>query len=84
MNHIDARGIRYGSYYIGQFRRVHKADYETVCINGRPRVFQSEHEAECAAWRVLSGHVNGLMRRDGVTIGENARTEAERLFAGGR
>lgn len=82
MNVIDARATPFQGQYIGQFRRVHKARYETVQENGEAVLFRSAPEAECAAWRALvaCGHLTDLMRRDGCTLSDNARAAAERLF----
>jgi hypothetical protein len=80
MNEIDARAVRHQGQFIGRFRRVHKAEYETVCKDGEPILFQTEAEAERAAWRAMTAHLTSIMRRDGCTISGNARAAAERLF----
>lgn len=81
MNEIDARAVRYQGQFVGQFRRVHKADYETVQENGEVVLFSTEAEAERAAWRAMSAHLTTLMRRDGCTVADSARAAAEKLFA---
>jgi hypothetical protein len=83
VNALDARAIPYQGQFLAQFRRVHKAEYETVQKDGEAVLFPSASEAECAAWRALaaSGHLTDLMRRDGCTLSDIARQSAERLFA---
>lgn len=83
MNEIDARSIPHQGQFAAQFRRVHKATYETVCVNGDPVLFKTSDAAKVAAWEALaaSGHLSTLMRRDGCTLADTARAEAERLFA---
>lgn len=84
MNYLDARAKPHQGMFAAEFRRVHKARYETVQENGEIALFQSPSEAECAAWRALaaSGHLTDLMRRDGCTLSDNARAAAEQLFKG--
>lgn len=80
MNALEARAIPYQGQFLAQFRRVHKARYETVMADGENLLFPSASEAECAAWRALvaSGHLTNLMRRDGCTLSDHARASAER------
>lgn len=86
MNDVDARAVPVMGGYQGQMRKVHKADYEAVCVNGVPQVFPTEHAAEVAAWRALRAHIRGEI----VGSGERASaavSEAEakfgRIFRGG-
>lgn len=83
MNELDARAIPHQGQFVGQFRKVHKAEYETVCENGEPILFKTSDAAKVAAWEALaaSGHLSTLMRRDGCTLADTARAAAERLFA---
>jgi hypothetical protein len=82
MNEIGTRAVRCDGQFIGQFRKVHKADWETVSKNGCPILFPSETEAKLAGWESLaaSGHLTSLLRRDGCTVAESARAAAEKLF----
>lgn len=83
MNEIGTRAIPHQGQFLGQFRKVHKAEYETVCENGEPRLFQTSDAAKVAAWEALaaSGHLTTLMTRDGCTVADQAKEEWERLFA---
>jgi len=85
MNEIDARSIPHQGQFAAQFRRVHKATYETVCVNGEPILFKTSDAAKVAAWEALaaSGHLTTLMTRDGCTVADEANGEWDRLFAKG-
>ncbi|RWM29438.1 hypothetical protein [Mesorhizobium sp.] len=79
MNIVDARAWPvYGGYY-GEFRKVHKADWEKVCEGGKPRIYPTEAEAERAAWRALRSHLCSEIV--GTPIDRtSARSKAEALF----
>lgn len=86
MNDVDARAVPVYGGYQGQLRKVHRSEYEPVCVNGVPQVYRTAHEAEVAAWRALRAHIRG----DIVGSGERASaavSEAEakfgRIFRGG-
>lgn len=83
MNDVDARGIEvYGGFH-GEFRKVHKADWEKVSSGGVVRVFDTKLEAEVAAWRALRAHFCGIIRRDGEVMGSKSlksEREREKIF----
>jgi hypothetical protein len=86
MNDVDARSVPVIGGYQGQMRKVHRAEYEPVCVNGVPQVYRTSQEAEIAAWRALREHIRG----DIVGSGEKssaAASDAEakfgRIFRGG-
>lgn len=79
MNEVDARAVPvYGGYH-GEFRKVHRAVYEQVAINGVPQVYQTAAEAEIAAWRALKSHLCGDIVRSGEKMSAE-RSQAEELF----
>lgn len=79
MNEVDARSRPvYGGYH-GEFRKVHRAAYETVCVNGKPQIFPTAHEAELAAWHALRAHLCGDIVRSGERAAAQ-RGKAEVLF----
>lgn len=79
MNEVDARAVPvYGGYH-GEFRKVHRASYEPVAIDGVPQVYRTAAEAEIAAWRALKSHLCGDIVRDGEKMSAE-RSQAEQLF----
>ena len=82
MNSIAVRAVRTDGMFAGQFRRVHKAEFETVRINGCPVLFPTEDKAKLAAWEALTSHLCTLMRREGETVDADARKAAEAIFKG--
>lgn len=84
-NEVDARAVPVYGGYRGEFRKVHKAAYEAVCV-GVPQVYPTREAAELAAWHALRAH----LQSDIVGTGEKASaalSEAEakfgKLFKGG-
>lgn len=79
MNEVNARSVPAYGGFRGEFRKVHKAGWEKVREGGTPRVYDSEAEAEVAAWRALRSHLcNDIV---GTTIERTmARSTAEALF----
>lgn len=79
MNEVNARAVPvYGGFH-GEFRKVHRACWEQVCIAGVAQIYPTAAEAEVAAWRALLSHLQG----DIVGTGEKAstaRSAAEKLF----
>lgn len=61
------------------FRKVHRASYEAVCVNGVPQVYDTEAEAEIAAWRALRSHLCGDIVGDGQRA-SGAKSKAEEMF----
>lgn len=51
MNEINARSVPVYDGFHGVSRKVHKAGWEKVSEGGTPRVYETEDEAEVAAWR---------------------------------
>ncbi|MER8615993.1 hypothetical protein NKG99_03930 [Mesorhizobium sp. M1409] len=79
MNEVNARARQTPIGWVGELRKVHRADYELVAENGIPITFATEHEAEIAAWRALRSHLQGQI----VGSGDKAAaglTEAEAKF----
>lgn len=82
MNCVDVRAVRMQGRFAAQFRRVHRADYETVEDNGETVLFETEDKAKVAGWEALTAHINTIMRRSGETVAADARSKAEALFKG--
>lgn len=79
MNEVNARSVPvYGGYH-GEFRKVHKAGWEKVCEGGTPRVYDTEDQAEVAAWRALKAHLCGDIVGTGMER-TSTRSKAESLF----
>ncbi|TPM19795.1 hypothetical protein [Mesorhizobium sp. B2-3-6] len=79
MNGVNARAIATRGGFEGQFRKVHKSEWEPVQVNGVPQLYETADAAEVAAWRALLAHLQG----DIVGSGEKAsiaRTQAEERF----
>lgn len=72
MNDIGARSIPVVGGYQGQLRKVHRSEWEPVCVNGNPQVYPTAEEAELAAWRALKAHLVGEI----VGTGEKASAAA--------
>lgn len=68
MNGVNARSVPIFGGFEGQFRKVHKADWEPVQVNGIPQLYDTADAAEVAAWRALLAHLQG----DIVGSGEKA------------
>lgn len=86
MNEVNARAVRIHGGHQGQFRKVHKADWETVCINGIPQVYDTADQAEVAAWRALKAHLQGDIVGSGEkssAILTDAEAKFQKLFRGG-
>lgn len=78
MNDLNARSVPRQGQFIGQFRRVHKAAWETVQENGEAILFPVASEAECAAWRVLRTHMGEVLGyRAEIELSARDRAEAE-------
>lgn len=84
MNDLNARSVRHQGQFVGQFRRVHKAEWETVCENGEPKLFDTAEKAECAAWRVLRVHMGEVLGYREVSPRERAEAELARVFGHGK
>lgn len=81
MNDIEVRVVANMNGFEGQFRKVHKADWEAVCVNGVAQLYATRQDAEIAAWRALKAHLQG----DIVGAGDRAsakKSRAEELFGG--
>ncbi|MBN9235146.1 MULTISPECIES: hypothetical protein [Phyllobacteriaceae] len=86
MNDVDARSVAVFGGYHGEFRKVHKADWEVVQRHGRPIIYTSAYEAEIAAWRALRAHLCGDIVGSGQKAGtalSEAESKFKKLFRGG-
>lgn len=79
MNDVDARAVPVCGGFQGEFRKVHRAAYEPVSVNGVAQIYDTEHEAEVAAWRALKAHLCGDIVGSGEKVSA-ARSRAEELF----
>ncbi len=78
MNEVNARAVATMGGWEGQFRKVHRSDWEAVEINGVAQLYPTQDAAEVAAWRALKAHLCG----DIVGSGEKASiAKAEGEFA---
>ena len=87
MNRSNARGRSTPEGWIGEYRAVWKAYYEPVQgLDERgqftgPKIFNTQAEAEAAAWRVLRDLSEPVMTRSGPMF-TAVREKAEALFRG--
>ncbi|MBN9073998.1 MAG: hypothetical protein J0H34_20850 [Rhizobiales bacterium] len=79
MNDVDARAVAVFGGFQGEFRKVHRAAYEPVQLDGVARIYDTAAEAETAAWRALKAHLCGEIVRSGDKASA-ARSQAEELF----
>ncbi|QPC87098.1 hypothetical protein GA830_10365 [Mesorhizobium sp. NBSH29] len=79
MNGVDARSREILGGYHGEFRKVHKAAWEVVCLGGTPCVFETAQEAEVAAWRALRSHLCNDIVGSGAKA-SSGKSKAEELF----
>lgn len=78
-NEINARSVAVYGGFQGEFRKVHRSDWEPVQINGVAQLYDTADAAEVAAWRALLAHLQGEI----VGTGEKATaalSEAEAKF----
>ncbi|RUV81410.1 hypothetical protein EOA60_20855 [Mesorhizobium sp. M1A.F.Ca.IN.020.06.1.1] len=82
MNDAEVRAVPESNGFRGEFKKVHRTDWEPVCENGVAQLFDTEEQAQVAAYRALMKHLFG----DGIVRdGEKAsaeRSKAEALFGG--
>lgn len=79
MNHVAAYAVPVPLGFHAMCRFSHNARPWPIMEAGRPKVFPDRAEAVIAAQAHVIEHINGTMRRDGVTLSA-ARSEAEALF----
>jgi hypothetical protein len=85
MNEVNVRAVPVVGGWQGEIRKVHRADYEPVCVNGKPEVYPSEKDAEIAAWRALKEHLQADIVGTGDRVSAaKSRAEAEfgKVFPG--
>lgn len=81
MNDVDARGVPvYGGFH-AEFRKVHKSAWEQVRKNGVIQIYDTQDQAEVAAWRTLKEHLCGIIRRDGDVVSIGIKSEREAVFS---
>ncbi|AMS41183.1 hypothetical protein [Aminobacter aminovorans] len=79
MNEVNARAVPVMGGFEGQFRKVHKAAWESVCINGVAQLYPTQFEAETMAWRALHSHLCGVIVGTGDKVSP-MRSKAEAQF----
>jgi len=85
LNRADARAKHTIHGFIGEYRLAWRSGYQPVLLEddkGRkigPQYFQTEQEAELAAWRHKNEQDQPIMTCSGHKISP-ARSEAEKLF----
>ncbi|TIU02313.1 MAG: hypothetical protein E5W43_00790 [Mesorhizobium sp.] len=80
MNDAEVRAIPESNGFRGEFKKVHRSEWNVVCLNGQPQLFDTKDQAEVAAYRALMKHLFG----DGIVRdGEKASaalSQAEEKF----
>ncbi len=80
MNEARVRAVPVFNGWEGHFRKLHKADWFPVEVNGIAQLFETEEKAKIAAYEAMTRHHFG----DGIlSEGERtsaARSKAEELF----
>ncbi len=79
MNESNARGIEVYGGYVGEYRLVHEAGWRRILCNGKDCIFDTQVEAEVAAWRELNAKRYPPIRAEGERASP-ARSRAEELF----
>jgi len=79
MNDAEVRAIPESNGFRGEFKKIHRSDWEVVSKNGQPQLFDTKDQAEVAAYRALMKHIFGDIVRDGDRAG-HALSEAEAKF----
>lgn len=69
--------------FFGYFRLVWRADFEPVCENGKPKLFDSREAAEAAAFAAMRNIEEPVMYADRSGISSDARRKAEAVFRRG-
>lgn len=64
-NTIDVTAQPVIGGYMALYRRVHRAAYDVVRENGKPKLFPTEDKAKLAAWEALKPHLLSIMHSDG-------------------
>lgn len=77
-NEVSARSWPVMGGFEGHFRKVHRAEWERVCVNGVVQLYATADAAEVAAWRALKAHLQGEIVGDGAKA--DAASKAEELF----
>lgn len=82
-NAIAVRAVAntYGGFF-AEIKKVHRATWERVRVNGEEQVYDTADQAEVAAWRALHAHLCSDIVGEGERV--SARSAAEALFIRGR
>lgn len=78
-NDVNARSHPVMGGFEGQFRKVHRSNWESVAVNGVVQIYETAELAELAAWRALRSHLCGDIVGSGTKVSA-ARSKAEELF----
>lgn len=80
MNEPRVRAIHEYNGWRGEFRKLHRAGWFPVEVNGVAQLFPTEDAAKVAAYEAMTRHHfgDGILR-DGETVGA-AQSKAEALF----
>lgn len=80
MNEPRVRAVPVFNGWEGHFRKLHKADWFPVAVNGVAQLFATEDAAKVAAYEAMTKHHfgDGILR-DGE-VATSARTAAEAQF----
>lgn len=79
MNTLDLRAEPVVGGYMAVYRRIHRANHETVNENGRPKLFPTEAAALRAAWAAMQPHLQSIMHSDGEKLRDVYRAASERF-----
>lgn len=81
MNEASVRAVPIMNGWEAQFRKVHRAAFEPVCVNGIAQLYETEEKALLAAYEALHKHLfgDGIVR-DGERV-SIARQVAEERFS---
>ncbi|RUV07958.1 hypothetical protein EOA79_02390 [Mesorhizobium sp. M1A.F.Ca.IN.020.03.2.1] len=79
MNSAEVKAVPVSNGYEGHFKKIHRSEWEPVCENGIAQLFDTEEQAEVAAYRALMKHIFGDIVRDGEKA-STALSEAEEKF----
>jgi hypothetical protein len=87
MNEAEVRAVPHMNGFEAQFKKLHRAGWHAVEVNGVAQLYATPELAEVAAYRALMKHIfgDGIVRSGDKASGALTEAEAKfsRLFKGG-
>lgn len=83
MNAAEVRAIPEMNGFRGEFQKLDRAGWHAVQLNGVVQLFETEDQAQVAAYRAMIQYLFGGIVRSGETV-PAARIAADKIFRPGR